>query len=712
MISPVAPAQQPNMTGETGPITASLPVDMTIAGFFAIACYNCVEILISLLNRFRRHDSLYFWSIVVATLGIVLHSIVVLLRYYSLGPNFPLAALTCVGWYGMVTGQSVVLYSRLHLIVSDRAKTRWVLVMIITDFFILHVPVTVMFLGSNTRQSSRFLPAFNLYERIQLAGFSIQETIISGLYIWEASRGLKPIFAIRRTTERKVIRHLIIVNVLVVLLDVSLIITQYLDHFQIATTYKPVVYSIKLKMEFVVLNKLLLLVRHRECNYTTCGAFFPPLPAVFEDEGTRPRWVEVDMPNITLDEVEQKVMAAKAWKAPGEDGLPAMVWKQLWPVAQDRVLHLFRTSLIDGVLPDQWRCAKIIQLKKPGKGNYAIAKPWRPISLLSTLGKILEAVVADRISYAVETFGLLPTNHFGVRKRRSAEQALLLFQEQVYKTWRNRKVVSLISFDVKGAYNGVFKERLLQRLEARGMPQWLVRWVGAFCSNRTASIVVNGHTSEQRELLQAGLPQGSPLSPVLFLFFNADLVQIRIDSKGGSIAFVNDYSAWVTRPTAEANRAGIQAIIDRALDWERRSGAAFEGGKTSFVHFTRNPERTSEAPLVIKGKEVKPKQSAKILGEVKNAKTTVQGTHGKNSGQRAVGGHKPKKTQDVTAPDSKNPDEVIARYSSTIGSRDDQNPAIRLYPRLAYKTPYFILFSIPEIRNLYLIKTRTFEVKL
>jgi hypothetical protein len=330
--------------------------------------------------------------------------------------------------------------------------------------------------------------------------------------------------------------------------------------------------------------------------------------------------VEVDMPNITLDEVEQKVMAAKAWKAPGDDGLPAMVWKQPWPVAQDRVLPLFRTSLIDGVLPDQWRCAKIIQLKKPGKGDYAIAKPWRPISLLSTLGKILEAVVADRISYAVETFGLLPTNHFGARKRRSAEQALLLFQEQVYKAWRNCKVVSLISFDVKGAYNGVFKERLLQRLEARGIPQWLVRWVGAFCSNRTASIVVNGHTSEQRELLQAGLPQGSPLSPVLFLFFNADLVQIRIDSKDGSIAFVDDYSAWVTRPTTEANRAGIQAIIDRALDWERRSGAEFEGGKTSIVHFTRNPERTSEAPFVIKGKEVKPKQSAKILGVVKNAK--------------------------------------------------------------------------------------------
>jgi hypothetical protein len=114
--------------------------------------------------------------------------------------------------------------------------------------------------------------------------------------------------------------------------------------------------------------------------------------------------------------------------------------------------------------------------------------------------------------------------------------------------------------------------------------------------------------------------QGSPLSPVLFLFFNADLVQRRIDGNGGSMAFVDDYTGWVVGPTAEANREGIQTIIDEALDWERRSGATFEGEKTILIHFTRNPNRTSTAPMTIKGEAVAPRESAKILGVVMDSK--------------------------------------------------------------------------------------------
>ena len=75
---------------------------------------------------------------------------------------------------------------------------------------------------------------------------------------------------------------------------------------------------------------------------------------------------------------------------------------------------------------------------------------------------------------------------------------------------------------------------------------------------------------------------------------------------------MDDYSAWVTGESAEANRPGIKAIIEQALDWEKRSSAAFEGEKTAIIHFTGRKQDSEILPFVIKGQAVSAKDATKI----------------------------------------------------------------------------------------------------
>ena len=87
--------------------------------------------------------------------------------------------------------------------------------MILANFCILHIPVSVLFLCINSSLPVPLTNAFNIYKKIQLAGFSLQESIISGLYIWEASHNLKPVLDIKGALGRQITRHLLILLVLV-----------------------------------------------------------------------------------------------------------------------------------------------------------------------------------------------------------------------------------------------------------------------------------------------------------------------------------------------------------------------------------------------------------------------------------------------------------------------------------------------------------------
>ena len=79
-------------------------------------------------------------------------------------------------------------------------------------------------------------------------------------------------------------------------------------------------------------------------------------------------------------------------------------------------------------------------------------------------------------------------------------------------------------------------------------------------------MVLNRHKLNIEELLFPGIPQGSPLSLILFLFYKADLVERQIFNIKGAVAFVNNYTLWVTGESAEANLISIREVINHALE--------------------------------------------------------------------------------------------------------------------------------------------------
>lgn len=236
------------------------PTAFVIIVFTSIALYNVIELTLIIWWVFKRRGGIYFWSFVVATYGIAVYSVGFILK--NNGPQtgagiYIYLTLIAVGWVCMVTGQSMVLWSRLHLVLRDEFKLRLVLCMIIFDAIAMHVPTIVLLYGTNSDESGRFEHTYSIYEKLQVTVFFVQEVLISSIYIYETTK-LSRVLSVMRTKRRsrRLMNHLIFVNVVIIILDVAILALEYAGQYAIQTSYKALVYSAKLKLEFTILNRL------------------------------------------------------------------------------------------------------------------------------------------------------------------------------------------------------------------------------------------------------------------------------------------------------------------------------------------------------------------------------------------------------------------------------------------------------------------------
>ncbi|RFU27205.1 hypothetical protein B7463_g9132, partial [Scytalidium lignicola] len=237
--------------------------------FISITLYNFIGLNFIIFATFKKRSGLYFWSFIVATWALAPQSVGLLLKNLSLC-HIPgiYVTLMLFSWPAMVTGQSLVLYSRLHLVLSNRTILQFVLGMIIFDAIICHPPAIFLAYAIHLSHPESYLMAYAIHERIQVTVFFIQECTISGLYIWETAKLRRLESSIQANgTAHRIIMHLIIVNVIVILLDVSILVLEFAGLYYIQTTWKALVYSVKLMLEFSILNKLVELV-HKPTDLT------------------------------------------------------------------------------------------------------------------------------------------------------------------------------------------------------------------------------------------------------------------------------------------------------------------------------------------------------------------------------------------------------------------------------------------------------------
>lgn len=230
-----------------------------LAAFAAVAWYNSIELVVLCFVSFKRRRGCYFWSLLISSIGIIPLCLGYVLLFFPTGVTpYVCVTLIILGWCAMVTGQSVVLWSRLHLVLQN-TKVLWgVLWMIIIDAFLFHVPTTVLLYGAVAEPDSNWLDGYNVMERIQLVGFCIQELIISGIYVWETTTllRLRP-----HGRPQGILNQLLVINIIILVLDVAVVVIEFVGYYSVQVMFKPVAYSIKLKLEYAILGKLVAIAR-------------------------------------------------------------------------------------------------------------------------------------------------------------------------------------------------------------------------------------------------------------------------------------------------------------------------------------------------------------------------------------------------------------------------------------------------------------------
>lgn len=310
-----------------------------------------------------------------------------------------------------------------------------------------------------------------------------------------------------------------------------------------------------------------------------CQSFFPtpPEPNLTDTENYEYP-PSITLPCITTREIREAIMKAPAKKTPGTDRIPNSILHEVLNQILPHLEQLFNACLI-GYYPKHFRTSITAVLRKEGKESYQNAKSYKPIALLNTIGKALESILANKISYCVETHNLLPEYHIGGRKSRLTEYAIHHILETIHEAWDEGKVASLLLLDVSGAYDNISHQRLLHNFRKRRLNILIIKLIKSFFTDRTTTLSFDGHKSAPYTT-NIGIPQGSPVSPILYLFYNADFIEAcNTKPNTKALGYVDDVGIVTWSTITKENCESLAETHHKTQQWATKHASVFASVK-------------------------------------------------------------------------------------------------------------------------------------